>query len=140
MAAVARQVGAQAVYLDEFGCRTEGRQCYSTEHGHQPGIGPVAGEIAVAKAARRALDSAGMADTIIYAECNPVDAAAPYFDAAFCYAVPRTTTPQPESVRLNLWRFVFPDLPVWEMVTSGIYPDRKSTRLNSSHLVISYAV
>lgn len=122
MAAVARQVGAQAVYLDEFGCRTEGRQCYSTEHGHQPGIGPVAGEIAVAKTVRRALDSAGMADTIIYAECNPVDAAAPYFDAAFCYAVPRTTTPQPESVRLNLWRFVFPDLPVWEMVTSGIYP------------------
>lgn len=121
IAAVARQVGAQAVYLDEFGCASDRRRCYSTEHGHPPGIGPVAGEIAMAKAVRRALDQGGMPETVIYAECNPVDAAAPYFDAAFCYAMPRTT-PQPEAVRLNLWRFVFPDVPVWEFVTSGIYP------------------
>jgi hypothetical protein len=119
MAAVAAETGAQAVYLDEHGIGT--RKCYSAAHGHPPGESAVPGEIAMAKAVRRTLDAAGLNQTAIYLEFNPVDAAAPYYDAAFCYSIP-FADPRLSPVKLNLWRFVFPDVRLWDMLTIGIHP------------------
>jgi len=118
-AAVAREVGAAAIYLDEFGF---GRQrCYATSHGHPPGVETLPGEIALTKRVRQALDAAGMRNTILYIEETPPDAAAPYYDAAFCYNLPfadRRFSP----LKLNLWRFAFPDIRLWDMVSLGIDP------------------
>jgi len=119
MAAVAAETGAQAVYLDEHGLAT--RRCYAAGHGHAPGLGAVPGEIAMAKEVRRALDAAGFGQTLIYEEFNPVDAAAPYTDAAFCYALPQAD-PRLSTARLNLWRFVFPQVRLWDMLALGIHP------------------
>ncbi|HNY42785.1 MAG TPA: DUF6259 domain-containing protein, partial [Bryobacteraceae bacterium] len=118
-AAVAREVGAAAVYLDEYGF---GRQrCYSTGHGHPPGIETLPGEIAMSKSVRQALDAAGMRRTILYLEETPPDAVAPYYDAAFSYNFPfadRRLSP----LKLNLWRFAFPDIRLWDMVSIGVDP------------------
>lgn len=119
MAAVAGEVGAQAVYLDEHGVGR--RRCYSVSHGHAPGLGPIPGETAMAKEARRALDTAGLRETIVYLEENPPDAAAPYYDAAFCYAIPQAKV-QLSPLKLNLWRFAFPDIRIWDMLSTGIHP------------------
>ncbi|MEN6536954.1 MAG: hypothetical protein ABFD89_25090 [Bryobacteraceae bacterium] len=121
MAEVAKEVGAQAVYLDVFGTATDGERCFSTQHGHVPGADPLPGEIAMAKEVRRNLDANGLRDTIIYLEYNPPDAAAPYYDGAFCYDLTfadRTLSP----LKLNLWRFTFPDVRLWDMLSIGINP------------------
>ena len=122
-AAVAREVGAAGVYLDEYGF---GRQrCYATTHGHPPGIETLPGEMAMTRKVRAALDRAGMRRTMLYIEETPPDAAAPLYDAAFCYNLPnasRTLSP----LKLNLWRFVFPDIRLWDMVSIGIHPRQLS--------------
>ncbi|HWQ52121.1 MAG TPA: DUF6259 domain-containing protein [Bryobacteraceae bacterium] len=119
VATVARDVGAAGVYLDEYGF---GRMtCYSAAHGHPPGLETLRGELAMTSRVRQALDAAGMRDTMIYIEETPPDAAAPYFDAAFCYNLPfanRALSP----LKLNLWRFAFPDIRLWDMLSIGIDP------------------
>src|SRR5256885_13032528 len=47
---------------------------------------------------------------------------------------------QPNVVRAELAKHAAPNLPVEIVPASEVITDRKSTRLNSSHLVISYAV
>lgn len=116
---VAKAVRAHGVYLDEHGFGT--RRCYSTSHGHPPGIGMIPYEIEMAQEVRRALDAAGMDQTMIYLEETPVDAAAAYYDAAFCYAIPHASAAN-SPVKLNLWRFVFPDVRLWDMLTIGVQP------------------
>ncbi len=118
VASVAHQVGADAVYLDEFGFGN--KRCYSSAHGHRPGVGTMEGELAMVGAVRRALNDAGRGSTALYIEETPPDAAAPYYDAAFCYALPMARTANP--VKLNLWRFVFPDVRLWDMVSIGVHP------------------
>ena len=66
---VARQVGAGAVYLDEYGFGHQ--RCYSTTHGHPPGVGTMQGELAMVHAVRRALDAAGRSETMLYIEETP---------------------------------------------------------------------
>ncbi len=117
--AVAREVGAAGVYLDEYGFGR--RRCYSTAHGHPPGVETFAGEIAMVKKVRAALDAAGMRDTILYLEETPPDAAAPYYDGAFCYNFPNANRKM-SPLKLNIWRFVFSDVRLWDMVSIGIYP------------------
>lgn len=119
MAAVAREVGAQAVYLDEHGLGN--RRCFSNTHGHAPGAGAIPGEIRMAGEVRRALDRAGLRQTAVYTEFNPVDAAAPCYDAAFCYAL-QHADPRLSTAKLNLWRFAFPDVRLWDMVSVGVHP------------------
>ncbi|HEU0138890.1 MAG TPA: hypothetical protein VFQ79_04235, partial [Bryobacteraceae bacterium] len=92
-----------------------------TKHGHPPGEETLCGELAMTSRVRQALDAAGMRDTIIYIEETPPDAAAPYFDAAFCYNLP-LAKPTPLPVKLNLWRFAFPDVRLWDMLSIGIEP------------------
>lgn len=81
----------------------------------------IQGEIAMAKDVRAALDSAGQNHTILYAECLPVDTAAPYFDALFDYSLP-ASQPTSYDVKLNLWRFAFPATRRWDMLTAGVEP------------------
>jgi hypothetical protein len=121
MAAVAREVGAAGVYLDVFGGASDAMRCYSTQHGHPPGIDPLPGEIAMAKEVRRALDAAGMRHTMIYLEHTPPDAAVPYYDASFCYALPQANRSQ-SPLKLTLWRFAFPDVRLWDMLSMGVEP------------------
>ncbi|MGB9606860.1 MAG: DUF6259 domain-containing protein, partial [Bryobacteraceae bacterium] len=119
VAAVAREVGAHAVYIDVHGFGT--RRCYSTEHGHRPGVGMIPYEMEMARKVRQRLDEAGMRGTAIYLEETLVDAAAPYYDAAFCYAIPHSDA-RFSPAKLNLWRFVFPDVRLWDMLTTGVQP------------------
>jgi hypothetical protein len=119
MADVARVTGAEAVYLDEFNCST--RQCYAANHGHPVGANMIDGEIAMAKQVRMALDKVGLKSVIVYTECLPVDIAAPYVDGAFTYALP-SSTPAAYNVKLNLWRFTFPRVRTWDMLSSGVEP------------------
>lgn len=119
VAEVARDTGAGAVYLDEFGFG--GKFCYSERHGHRRGEETLRGEIEVAAAVRKALDEAYRADSIIYIEETPPDAAAPYFDAAFCYNLEHADL-DASPLKLNLSRFVFPDIRLWDMVSTGIDP------------------
>ncbi len=124
VAEVAREVGAAAVYLDEYGFGN--KRCYSTAHGHPAGAGTLEGEFAMVRAVRKALAEAGRADTAIYIEETPPDVAAPYYDAAFCYALPFARSPQP-SPKLNLWRFVFPEIRLWDMLSVGVHPRQLSS-------------
>ncbi len=119
IADVAAATSAEAVYLDEYGFGHQ--NCYSTKHGHQPGAGTMEGELAMVRAVRRALDAAGRPNTALYIEETPPDAAAPYYDAAFCYALPMARV-APGEVKLNLWRFVFPDVRLWDMLSLGVHP------------------
>lgn len=119
VAEVATDTAARAVYLDEFGFG--GKFCYSTAHGHRRGEETLLGEIEVTREVRRALDAAGQRDTMIYIEETPPDAAAPYFDAAFCYNLDHANL-DVSPLKLNLSRFVFPDIRLWDMVSTGIDP------------------
>lgn len=119
VAAVARDVGAAGVYLDEFGFG--GKRCFARDHGHRPGVDTLRGEIETAAAVRKALAEAGQEGTMLYIEETPPDAAAPYFDAAFCYALPNTDVRE-SPLKLNLSRFAFPDVRLWDMVSLGIDP------------------
>jgi hypothetical protein len=119
IASVAKQTGAQAMYLDEFGCRN--RQCFSTNHGHVAGANVINGEIEMAKQVRTALNDAGLESTIVYTECPPVDVGAPYVDGSFTYALP-SSTPAAYGAKLNLWRFAFPRVRIWDMLSSGVEP------------------
>lgn len=119
MASTAKETGALGVYLDEFGCRD--RRCFASDHGHPVGANMIPGEIGMERKVREALDRAGMSSTIVYTECPPVDIAAPFVDGSFTYALP-SSTPDAYGVKLNLWRFAFPDVRLWDMVSSGIEP------------------
>ena len=119
VASVAKQLGAQAVYLDEYNCRS--RQCFSDSHGHAVGANTISGEIETAKKVRRALDHQGMTKTILYTECPPVDIGTPYVNGSFTYALP-SSAPSAYGVKLNLWRFAFPQVRLWDMVSSGVEP------------------
>lgn len=119
MATVARQTGAEAVYLDEFNCRN--RQCYAANHDHPVGAGMIEGEIEMTKRVRAALDDEGLRSTILYTECPPVDVGAPYVDGSFTYALP-SSAPTAYNVKLNLWRFTFPEVRIWDMLSSGVEP------------------
>ncbi len=121
IAAVAAEAGAAAVYIDEQGFADPGKNCFATSHGHPPGVGPLQGEIALAREVRRALDAAGQRAVMMYLEENPPDTLAPYYDAAFSYALPRAdATLSP--LKLNLFRFAFPDVRLWDMLSIGIHP------------------
>lgn len=119
VADVAAEVGAAGVYLDEFGFG--GKRCYATTHGHRPGVDTLRGEIEAAAAVRKGLEEAGTGETMLYIEETPPDAAAPYFDAALCYALPYTDV-RLSPLKLNLSRFAFPDVRLWHMVSLGIDP------------------
>jgi hypothetical protein len=119
VAEVAAEVGAAGVYLDEFGFG--GKRCFSTSHGHRPGVDTLRGEVEASAAVRRELEAVGAAETMLYIEETPPDAAAPYYDAAFCYALPYTDARQ-SPLKLNLSRFAFPDVRLWDMVSLGIDP------------------
>ncbi len=119
VADVAQQTGATAVYLDEYGFGA--KFCYASNHGHRPGAETLRGEIAATAQVRRALDSAGLRDTIIYIEETPPDAAAPFIDAAFCYNLDHANLDL-SPLKLNLSRFAFPDIRLWDMVSTGIDP------------------
>ena len=119
MASIARETGAQAVYLDEFGCRD--RRCYAPDHGHPVGANMIGGEIGMERKVREALDAVAMTSTIVYTECPPVDIAAPFVDGSFTYALP-SSTPSAYGIKLNLWRFAFPQVHLWDMVSSGVEP------------------
>jgi Domain of unknown function (DUF6259) len=119
VASVAKQTGAQAVYLDEFGC--DNWQCYATDHGHAPGANMIGGQIAMAKQLRKTLDEEGLKQTILYTECPQVDIAAPYVDGSFTYALP-SSVPAAYGAKLNLWRFAFPHARLWDMLSSGVEP------------------
>lgn len=118
MASVAQQVGADAVYLDEFGCGK--RRDYASAH-EAVGSTMIHGEIEMAKDVRSALDHTGQSNTVVYAECLPVDVAAPYYDALFSYAIP-SSDDAAYDVKLNLWRFTFPGIRIWDMLTAGVEP------------------
>lgn len=124
IAEVARQTGAAAVYLDEFGFGN--KRCYATRHPHPPGAATLEGELAMVSAVRQALARAGRANTAIYIEETPPDAAAPYYDAAFCYALPFARSPQP-APKLNLWRFAFSGFRLWDMLSVGVHPRQLSS-------------
>ncbi len=119
VAKVAKQTGAQAVYLDEFGCSNW--QCYAADHGHPVGANMIGGQIGMAKRVRKALDEEGMRQTILYTECPQVDIAAPYVDGSFTYALP-SSVPAAYGAKLNLWRFAFPHVRLWDMLSSGVEP------------------
>ena len=119
VASVAKQTGAQAVYLDEFGCSNW--QCYAAGHGHPAGANMIGGQIEMAKWVRKALDGAGLRQTIVYTECPQVDIAAPYVDGSFTYALP-SSVPAAYGAKLNLWRFAFPRVRLWDMLSSGVEP------------------
>jgi hypothetical protein len=119
VADVARETRAGGVYLDEFGFG--GKFCYSPAHGHRQGEETLRGEIEVARQVRHALDTTGRRGTMIYIEETPPDAAAPYFDAAFCYNLDHANLDL-SPLKLNLSRFVFPDIRLWDMVSTGIDP------------------
>lgn len=119
VATVASETGAQAVYLDEFGCSK--RHCFASDHGHPVGANMIEGQIQMAEHVRTALDKAGLKSTILYTECTPVDVAAPYVDGTFTYALP-ASAPTAYSAKLNLFRFAFPKVQLWDMLSSGVEP------------------
>jgi hypothetical protein len=119
LAEVARETGVSAIYLDEFGFGN--KRCYSADHGHAPGAETVPGEVEMAREVRRALAAAGRPETVLYIEETPPDASAPYYDAAFCYNLPNADR-KLSPLKLNLWRFVFPDIRLWDMLSTGIDP------------------
>lgn len=75
----------------------------------------------MAKEARQRFERAGLGETIFYLEEAPADVLAPYYDAAFCYAIPFANQ-ELSPLKLNLFRFAFPDIRLWDMLSIGIHP------------------
>jgi hypothetical protein len=121
IAAVAAEVGADAVYIDEHGFADPGKNCYAANHPHPPGAPPLPGEIAMARQVRAALDAAGRRATAMYLEETPPDVLVPYYDAAFSYNLEHADA-RLSTAKINLSRFVFPSLRLWDMVSTGVHP------------------
>jgi hypothetical protein len=121
IAAVAKETGAAAFYIDENGFADPSKNCYAPNHGHPLGAPPLEGEIALAKEVRRALDAAGRRDAILYLEEAPPDTLVPYYDAAFSYNLVRADR-RLSPFKLGLFRFAFPDVRLWDMLSTGVQP------------------
>jgi hypothetical protein len=121
VAKVTQETGADAVYVDQFGLLGPGRACWSPNHGHPVPSHPIREERAMLQAIREALDER-TANVAIYIEYTPPDSMMDLVDAAFDYGMADITPPGRHAADLPLYRFAFPQLASFEMISSGIRP------------------
>lgn len=117
---VARDVGADAVYMDEYGFGDAGKTCFSAEHGHPLGVHPVLAEQQMLAKVRAALDASDH-PTALYLEQTPNDVSSQYADAAFDYSFWNEAA-YPSPAKLNLFRFAFPSFKIIQLFHPGIDP------------------
>ena len=117
---VARDTGADALYLDQFGFANAAKICYSDAHGHAPGSSPMPGEDGMVESVRHALARLDR-PVALYTEQVPCDVASRLIDAAFNYALAGTRDYQ-SPAKLSLFRFAFPSFKVIELFHPGIDP------------------
>lgn len=117
---VARDTGADAVYMDEYGFGDAGKTCFSSEHGHAPGVHPVLAEHRMLAAVRASLDAAEHPPAL-YLEQTPNDVTSQYADAAFDYALWGESA-YSSPAKLNLFRFAVPSFKIVQLFHPGIDP------------------
>jgi len=120
VADVARETGADAVYVDQLGFADAGKVCWSPDHGHPVPSNPMVEEQRMLRAVRDALDR-HTPRTGIYLEQMPCDVLTGLVDGAFNYGMNKAGMPR-HATKLPLHRFVFPEVAVIEMVGHGIRP------------------
>lgn len=103
---MARDLGVNGMYLDEFGFAGSGKDCYSPNHGHPvPGYS-VLGERDCTRRVRLALNAVD-SQVALYSEETPCDVTSQYQDGSFTYVM-RHSLLQHARVPLNLFRFAVP--------------------------------
>ncbi|MBN1855286.1 MAG: hypothetical protein JW829_21325, partial [Pirellulales bacterium] len=121
IAKVAAATGADAVYVDQYGLLGPNRTCWSPDHGHPVPSHAIREERAMLQAIRHALDQK-TPNVAIYIEYTPPDCMMDLVDAAFDYGMSDTAPPCRHAADLPLYRFAFPQLASFEMISSGIRP------------------
>jgi len=117
---VARDTGADAVYMDQYGFADSAKTCYASHHGHTPGIHPVLAEHSMLQIVRSRLQK-NERPVALYLEQTPNDVSSQYADAAFDYSL--SGDPIPGSpAKLNLFRFAFPSFKIVQLFHAGIDP------------------
>ena len=117
---VANKTGADAFYLDQYGFADKAKSCFSTEHGHEKGSHPLAGEHQMIMSVRESLAKADH-PVALYMEQVPNDITAQYVDAAFDYSMFGIKT-RSNPTKMNLFRYAFPSFKIIELFHGGIDP------------------
>lgn len=100
------QLDVDGMYIDQFGFANQGKNCYSSAHGHEVPSDPVVTERDCTEIIRRRIDRA-KPNVAVYTEETPVDVTTQLQDGSFTYAMfsaQRTLTRVP----LNAARFALP--------------------------------
>lgn len=121
---VAEEIGADALYVDQFGFADRGKACYSDRHGHTLGQSPLIGEDAMLRRIRAALDAC-RPEVALYTEEVPCDLTSSLVDAAFCYGMYHASSDS-HPTKLNLFRYAFPEFKIIELFVPGIHPRASS--------------
>ncbi|MFH1921148.1 MAG: DUF6259 domain-containing protein, partial [Planctomycetota bacterium] len=108
------ELDVDGMYLDQFGFTGSGKDCWSSEHGHDVPSYAVASERETTRIVRERIEGVkrGVA---LYTEESPVDVTSQYQDGSFTYAMnaaQRTETRVP----LNLFRFAVPGFKTIEIL------------------------
>lgn len=105
-ARVQRETGCQVLYIDEIGA-TDGRWiCHAPDHGHNAPEIPYAGEVALMKAIREAVDPS----VPLYTEYTPAEVTRQYQDGSISYQALWSVDMESLAPHfIDLPRFAFPD-------------------------------
>jgi len=117
---VARETGADVLYVDQYGISGDDKRCYAPHHGHPVPSNPILEEKRLLEELRAGLDEVSP-HTGIYIEFTPCDALMGRIDAAFDYGMTIRNLPL-HATRLPLRRYAFPQVRFVEMVGFGIRP------------------
>ncbi|NPV48997.1 MAG: hypothetical protein HPY69_18805 [Armatimonadetes bacterium] len=110
---VQRETGCQVLYIDEIGA-TDGRWiCHASDHGHNAPEIPYAGEVALMKAIREAVDPS----VALYTEYAPAEVTRQYQDGSISYQALWSVDMEPLAPHfIDLPRFAFPDFKQFHII------------------------
>ena len=123
-ARVARELGPDGLYCDQYGFQDPGKTCWSREHGHPVPWPPMLGERETTQAIRNGLPD-GVATLT---EDTPHDINSQFQDGALSYSV-WSADPALMPHRAHLSRFVFPSFKVFQLVSYSPFTEGGWQRL-----------
>jgi len=110
-ARVAKETGANGLYVDEFGFGDPGKLCYNPAHGHPVPMPPIRGERDFLRKVRAALPQS----VALYTEEKGNDFNTQFTDGAFSYSVTSASDDWAPH-HIDLMRFALPEFKVFQLV------------------------
>ena len=108
------RMGADGMYLDQFGFAFTDKRCYAANHGHPVPSHPATVEREMTERVHRAMAEAN-SNAVLYTECIPSDVNSQYQDGSFTYTM-NNAFAHGARVPIDLFRFAFPDFKVIEIL------------------------